>query len=271
MLLDTPVTLTEAAKIMLSKKIMPTSLDSTGIRQLDAALRRQSMTSSQTLLDYLLEAYRTVITSQLGPGQELRRDELSDEDRMVTVGYNPATARAAIRQLLQEQGYLPPEGTAGTIKDLSSDARINLVIQTNTQLAQGAGAFIQQNDEDVIDSWPALELVRYEDRERPRDWEQRWKIACEVANDPKAMGAFGRSGRMVALKDSEVWQALGDGEGGYTDTLGNPYPPFAFNSGMWTDDVSYNEAVELGLLNKGDKPKGADFNFASLFSTEDAA
>ena len=53
---------------------------------------------------------------------------------------------------------------------------------------------------------------------------------------------------MVALKTSPIWQALGDGAGGYRDTLGNPYPPFAYGSGLAWADVSRDEAIELGLI-----------------------
>ena len=52
---------------------------------------------------------------------------------------------------------------------------------------------------------------------------------------------------MVALKSSPIWQALGDGAGGYRDTLGNPYPPFAYNSGLDWSDVDAEECAELGL------------------------
>lgn len=264
MLFDSPVILTDAIKTMIAKHIMPTALDSAGIRALDAGLRRQAMFSAQTTLDYLLSGYKDKITSILNPQQVLRPGEL----RSVTEGYNPASARVAIKELLRENGYAPNEGEAGTIKDLSSDARIDLIIRTNTELAQGAGSFVQQNDPDVVEDWPALELVRYEDRKEPRDWDTRWRNACEVAGDAVALGVWGHTGRMIALKSSGVWQALGDGAGGYTDTLGNPYPPFAFSSGMWTDEVSYNEALEVGLIKKGYKPRGAEFDFGDLFDTE---
>ena len=53
---------------------------------------------------------------------------------------------------------------------------------------------------------------------------------------------------MVALKSSPIWQALGDGAGGFRDTLGNPYPPFAFGSSYAWVHVDRLEARELGLL-----------------------
>jgi hypothetical protein len=53
---------------------------------------------------------------------------------------------------------------------------------------------------------------------------------------------------MVALKSSSVWQQLGDGAGGYEDALGNPFAPFAFDSGMDTDEVSRDDVGKLGLI-----------------------
>ena len=76
------------------------------------------------------------------------------------------------------------------------------------------------------------------------DWPQRWEAAA------RAVGFEGVSrdyGRMVALKGSPVWQALGEGAGGFRDTLLNPYPPLAFNSGMGWEDVAREECDELGL------------------------
>jgi hypothetical protein len=46
---------------------------------------------------------------------------------------------------------------------------------------------------------------------------------------------------MCALKTSPIWQALADGAGGFEDTLGSPYPPFAFGSGMAWVNVRRSE------------------------------
>ena len=61
---------------------------------------------------------------------------------------------------------------------------------------------------------------------------------------------------MVARKDSPVWDKIGDGAGGYRDTLGNPYPPFAFNSGMDWEDVDIDTADGLGIDCEDIAPKG---------------
>jgi hypothetical protein len=253
----------EAIANLQKKGLLPLNLNSAQIRQLDAALRRQSVFSADTTITGYLDEIKKTVASIIEPKQVAREGVT----QTVTEGFNPATARANLRATLDRFGYKPGEDIAGTIKDLSSDARINLVVKTNTQLAQGAGHFIQQNlDPDVVDEYPALELTRFEDKDQPRDWEQRWRIAAQVANDPAAAAALELHGRMAALKESDIWQALGDGEGGYTDTLGNPFPPFAFNSGMWTEELSRAEAVELGLLEENEKAGPAKLDLAELFT-----
>lgn len=252
----------EAIRHLLAKGTMPTSLDSAGLRQLDAAQRRQNVFSAKTAIEGYLNEIKNTVQSIVNPLQVQRTSDLGNLTS-VTEGFNPATAREALRNQLRQLGYAPGEDIAGSIKDLSSDARINLVVKTNVELAQGAGHFIQQNDPAVVDLFPALELIRFEDRKDPRDWAERWRISASVAGDPQALAALELHGRMVALKESGIWQALGDyGD----DSLGNPYPPFAFNSGMWTQDLGYADAVELGLLDRGEKAAPAKFDLASLFN-----
>jgi hypothetical protein len=57
---------------------------------------------------------------------------------------------------------------------------------------------------------------------------------------------------MVALKDSPIWWAIGEGVGGYDDVLDNPFPPFAFNSGMAWRAVPRAECEALGLITEGE-------------------
>lgn len=257
-----PATFQAAIAALQKKGLLPTALDSAQLKQIDAALRRQSIFSAETTYQHYLQKIKDTVESLVNPKQVLREGET----QTVTEGFNPATARAELRGIIQNLGYSSAPDIKGSIKDLASDARINLVVKTNQQLAQGAGHFIAQNaDPEVVDEYPALELVRFEDRKEPRDWEQRWRIAAQVANDPKAAATLELGGRMVALKSSDIWEELGEGAGGYTDTLDNPFPPFAFNSGMWTQEVSRKEAEELGLLEPGEEVEGASLDLKTLF------
>ena len=103
----------------------------------------------------------------------------------------------------------------------------------------------------TLEEWPAVELTRFVGRGAPRaDWHERWQAAGDSVGwegAAKDAGGF-PDWRMVALKGSPIWAALGNGVGGYRDTLGNPYPPFAYGSGLAWADVSRDEAIELGLI-----------------------
>lgn len=142
-------------------------------------------------------------------------------------------------------GYDPEaEGAAaGSLQDRSSERRLKLILDTNVRQGRSAAKMAASQDPDVLASWPAWRLVRVGTRRNPRqDWPGRWHAAGE------ATGWDGAArGQMVALKCSPIWAAIGNGAGGYTDTLGAPYPPFAFGSGLGWDDVGLDEATRLGL------------------------
>lgn len=267
-LLDQPVPFYEAIKTLNAKDAMPTTLDSAGLRQLDAGTRRQSILSAETNLSDYLEDIKGTVESIINPGTAVdnARKSESNPNGFVTTGLDPATARLKLKDALKKYGYTPDAGIAGTIKDLSSDARINLVVKTNVELAQGAGRYIQENsDPDIVDLWPGLELVRFEARAKPRDWEERWRAAADASGDDDAARMLDDNSRMVARKDSPIWDSLGDSDL-FPDALDNPFPPFAFNSGMWTMEVSRDEAVEMGLIEDGDKVEARPMDIESLFN-----
>lgn len=243
-----------AVQSLARRKALPTNLDSAGLRQLGAAWHRQNFVSAQNTISGVINDIKKAVESVVNPVTETRADRITPENPMgyVTTGMNPADARQAIRESLKEFGYSPDPDVRGTIKDLSSSARINLVVKTNTELSQGAGFAIKSNDPAVLEAFPCWELYRLEEKKVERNWATRWRLAAQVSGDVDAARVLEESGRMVARKDSPIWQALGDGEG-FDDTLGNPFPPFAFNSGMWTRDVSYDDAESLGLVNLNTK------------------
>ncbi len=252
-----------------AKVVMPTDLTSAEIRAaMPAMARRRAFFSSQTMFSDLLDGYKEKVGSILNPITEQRADRVTAENPQgnVTTGLNPTYARMEIKELLRSLEYHPEAGEEGTIKDLSSDARINLVLDTNVQTAQGAGRFIQANDADVVDEFPAQELYRLEETAKQRDWPARWRAAAEESGDDDALRVLDETGRMVALKASPIWDSLGDGAGGYSDTLGNPYPPFAFNSGMWTQSVGRDDAEALGLINAGQKAESHPLDLENLFA-----
>jgi hypothetical protein len=260
MIFDTPVPFREAVKQLAAKKIMPTSLTSAELGELNKAILRTSFTSAQTTIEGLLDRYKSGVASIINPDQVLRPGETVP----TTEGYNPTTLRTFVKEYLRQIGYQPEEGERGSIKDLSSDGRINLVVKTNVELAQGAGHFVQGQDPDVLDAFPAQELVRFEERAKKRDWHGRWREAAVSSGDTDAARVLEQHGRMVARKDSPIWDAIGSSDL-FEDALDNPFPPFAFNSGMWVVDVDFDTAEKFGLVTPDNVPKPQEIDWGELF------
>lgn len=237
-----------------------------------AALRRGflrfSGQISKSLVDLLEEKMQAGLQSINLPKSELR------DGSLVTTGDSTVSLVDRLTKILAQQ----PNG------DVVADSlNLRFKIGTATQVMRGAGNYL--TDQTDVDIYPAWELVRLYDRAVPRGqkvgpkgtlvevpgdaWDTddgRWVAACDDAGDDDALQVFKDTGRMVALKSSDVWQSLGDGAGGYDDTLGNPFPPFAFNSGYGVEPVTVKEAVKLGLLDEGETPKAATIDFGKLFS-----
>ena len=156
---------------------------------------------------------------------------------------NQADARAQLLAVLEQIGHTPQD--EGGLRNPASIRRLNLILDTQTQMASSVARISEQTDA-TVNLFPAWELTRLETRAVPRaDWMQRWTAA---GNSVNWEGAVRRP--MIALKSSPIWQALGDGAGGFTDTLGNPYPPFAYSSGLDWLDVDRETCEKLGLLDQ---------------------
>lgn len=85
----------------------------------------------------------------------------------------------------------------------------------------------------AIDAFPAQELFQLINEATPVDWQQRWLAAGGKLYD----------GRMIALKSDPVWARI--------SFFGLPYPPFDEYDVMAVRDVSYTEAVKLGVAPPG--------------------
>lgn len=190
------------------------------------------------------------------------------------------------------QSMTQPDEQRGAIYDLGKFVEseevadsIRFALKISQEVASGAGQFLNQNlSPEVLDEYPALEFKRLFDRDVPRgfkrgpkgglivvpddDWPTRWAAAGDAAGDDDWLDWEGdaQTGRGVALKSSGIWQALGDGAGDYDDTLGNPFPPFAFNSGFMTFDLGRSEAVKLGLIGAEEAAKPAKIDFSKVFA-----
>lgn len=160
------------------------------------------------------------------------------------------TDRSKIIEMLgrvaRDAGLTPSDpDLIGTIQDITSERRAELIVDTQTTMAYGHANWKAGQDRDALEAFPAQELLRIEDRKEPRDWRRRWV---------EAGGNIFEGERMVALKTDEVWAKI--------SRFKTPWPPFDFGSGMGVEDVSREEAEQLGLLEAGTpvEPIEAEFN-----------
>jgi len=238
-----PIENKEALAARDAKRAMPTAKTSADLQRLSREVCDAAHFSARTTHEGLLQRQMRIIRELLSPSTRAAApDAVSD----------PAYARDALKRMLRAIGYQPgTTGPVGTLADLASDARIDLIVRTNVEMAYGAGKLARDQAPDRLEAFPAQELYRLEGRAKTRPWEARWKTAGSASGRRLGDGWGFYAGRMIALKNHPIWSRLGD-PGLFADGLGNQFPPFAFNSGMWVEDVSLAEAMSLGVLAASD-------------------
>jgi hypothetical protein len=240
---------TVAAQVAGIRDLLPTSLGTAEIRDaLAADLRARSVFSARATNATFLDSIKMVI------------------DELAAGKTNHATARWYLSETLKELGYDPEDGgfpdapgevepaLAGTLQDLRSRTRLDLIIRTQLALVRGRGQQLRGTTPEALRQFPAWELVRAIDRRVKRKWggvhdgtpprrggdvdpRPRWIIAGGTPTE---------DGRLIALKGDPIWGELGTSEN-FDDALDVDFPPFAFNSGMRWVEVSRGECIELGI------------------------
>lgn len=213
------------ADIILRKALVGSGLDSSGWSTIQAGIRDRAFFSSQVNQAKILYAMRKNVSDLVGGGK------------------SPSEVRRDLRAYLDSIGYDAGE-RRGTIKDLMTKARLDVMMKTNADQAKGYASHLRATTAGAILAFPAYELIRVQQRKMPRDWHARWiKAANAVGWD----GVAKDTDRMIALKTSPVWAEL--------SVFGNPFPPFDYNSGMGIRDIAKSVCREIGLLGKDEQPE----------------
>ncbi|MGN0846839.1 MAG: hypothetical protein ACI4RA_05585 [Kiritimatiellia bacterium] len=210
------------AEDVLRRSLAASGLPSAGWSALPAAIRDRAFFSSRVESVRFLDAARARVAELLAGAR--------NADGAIT---SRAQAVSDVMRAARDAGIATGKGG---LQDPGSAARAALVVETNAAMAAGRAAAEISNSYGARLAFPAQELVRVEARARPRNWRAIWT----------ARGGVLRDGRMVALKGDPVWTAI--------SRFGHPYPPFDFNSGMGLDDVSFDDAVALGLIEPSYRP-----------------
>jgi len=150
-----------------------------------------------------------------------------------------------LHQIAMSEGLYPRNGGQGGLRDITSVPRLQMIYDIQVGQAQGFAGWKADMDPDMLDAYPAQELIRIADRKKKRIWQARWANA----GGPHLPG-----NRMAALKTDPVWIGISRFE--------CPWPAFDFNSGMGLRDISRAEAEKMGLLQPGERvtPNDEDFN-----------
>lgn len=211
----------QALKHITEKNLKPTNMSSAELSQVAIAARQKAFFSARVGNLQFLDRARD-LTTQIVAG---------DLDR--------ATARADLKKLLKKLNYEPLPGEAGSVQDLSSDRRLNLILDTNVDQARNHGIWQKSQQPEILAIYPCQELVRVGSMPAaPRPWKRKWVLA----------GGKLYEGRLIARKDDPIWMKT-ISNGGF-NRFGTPYPPFDFQSGMRVRNISRREALKLGVIKK---------------------
>lgn len=170
----------------------------------------------------------------------LQRERVKNGDALI----DRSSFIADLRKIAKSEGIPVDPAQRGGLQDITSRKRLGMIFDIQTQQAQEYARWKAEQDPDVLDAFPAQELIRLESRDVPRLWINRWL----------AVGGTLHNGRMIALKNDPVWRAI--------SRFGTPWPPYDFNSGMGLEDIDRDQAEALGLIAPGDttEPAQEDFN-----------
>lgn len=166
-------------------------------------------------------------------------------ERIASGELSAAEARRVVREALEAAGYRAD--APGSWRDLKDGtARQKLVLETNVNKAAG---YAWRETVKGIASLPAQELVRFEQRDVPRDWVTRWRNAWAALSPEEQKKAL-PGPRMVALVECRIWNEISRWK--------DPYPPFDYNSGMDVLPVDAEEAEQLGLVLGEEVPRAEE-------------
>ena len=239
----------DALRFARERRLLPNDMTSAELAQLPVEVRQGAVFSAGVIeADVLQLVHERIATMASG---------LSQAPGALP---NKASVRTELKELLQAIDYQPALDKEGTISDLRTDGRLNLIIDTQLKMAHGYGQWRQSQSQGALLLFPCAEFKRVAARkvprgyrlksgviipENPRYWQDRWVRA----------GGTIYAGRMIAPVNDPVWEAL--------SRFGLPYDPVDFNTGYARRPVSRAEAVKLGVIQPKERVAAAPDSLAT--------
>jgi hypothetical protein len=234
--------ISQAVELAIKRGLLTTELGSREAAELVQSLEERAFWSARTTHAWYLRELKKLVERYVrGEGRDNDLGQLRMEARelLARAGYTPEKGFPGDEAL----GIPPAE--PGSLRDLRSEPRLNLIFETQASLMRGLGQKVRGLDR--IEQFPAWELVRFHQVRAPRDWYERWQQAGA------SFAVINGEPRLIAPKDAEVWSVLGD-RAVFEDALGVDHPPFAWNSGMGWLEVDWEtwEQVEWNGARRAD-------------------
>lgn len=219
-LLQHPVPFKEAIQSLADKAVTPSAMTSAQWQKIPAAIRQRAFFSATVENARFLQSARDFI------GDYLKQTvvTLPDGQKAMKAG-GRGDFVTAMKEFMHKSGM--ERSKDESITDVGGSARLRLIFDTQVRQAHDFGNYEQGRDPEMLNQFPAWRFIRNNAVEEPRPLHE--------ANE----------GEVRLKTDTEFWLAMNSPEiGGF----GVPYGPWGFNSGMDVEEVTREEAVELGLL-----------------------
>lgn len=213
-----PTPFEEALQKLGLRSPIGSALSSSEWRDVPVQLRERAFFSSRIESARFLQRARDTLAAFL----QNSRETLPNGQPALKVG-----SRADF--VKQMQDFLAREGverTSGDVRDITSERRLSLIFNVQTQAAQDYGYRKQGMDPDVLNEFPAQRFIRVRDVKEPRLNHAQYE-------------------NQVYLKTDPIWARI-------NADFGVPWGPWGWGCGHDVEDVDRAEAERLGLLKPED-------------------
>lgn len=223
MQLVSPVPFREALDKLGARTIVGAGLNSEQWSAVPLALRERAFFSATVESTRFLQRARDSIGDFLSESREV----LPNGQTALKTGSRAQFVRD-MQQFAISEGLGPLDpAAAGTIKDIRSQRRLELIFDTQTRQAQDYGYYKQGMDPAILAEFPAQRFIRERAVQEPRD--------THVLHENE-----------VQLKSNvEFWRGL-------NRDFGVPWGPWGWGCGHDVEDVDRDEAELLGLIKPGE-------------------
>lgn len=219
-----PMPFAEAAEKLGGRSVVGSKLRSREWAKVRDGLRERAFFSATIENVRFLQRGRDAIAEFLQGTREKVVSPSGKESTALATGSRADFVRQ-MKDFLAAEGV---ERTSGGLQDITSERRLGLIFDVQTRSMQDYGAWKQGQDPDVLDAFPAQRFIRVVDVKTPRDDHEPFE------------------GQVALKSDLDFWRSI-------NRDFNVPWGPWGWGCGHDVEDVSRDEAEELGLLQPGEK------------------